>query len=186
MKLIFALGNPTSTYDGTRHNVGFLIGDAFAARNSASFTEKSKFKAHIAEVSVNGEKILIAKPTTYYNEIGISYRALIDFYKIIPEDTLIIHDELKLPFGTLRSRVGGSDAGNNGIKSLNQHGGDQTHRLRIGIASERPDHMDDADFVLAKFSKDEQATLDTITDHALEFINDFINDSFSVTSRTIV
>ena len=185
MKLIFALGNPTSMYDDTRHNVGFMVADSFAARHSTKFIEKSKLKAHIAEISINSEKVLVAKPTTYYNDVGQSYRAIIDFYKLSPTDVLIIHDELKLPFGTIRTRVGGSDGGNNGIKSLNQYGGDQTHRLRIGISNDRAEQMNDADFVLSKFSLTERSKLDDISEYTLNIINDFIENLFLVTSQTI-
>ncbi|MEP6710637.1 MAG: aminoacyl-tRNA hydrolase, partial [Candidatus Saccharibacteria bacterium] len=134
MKLIFAQGNPGDQYNTTRHNVGFAILDALAKKFEASFTSKPKFFADIAELNIEGEKILLVKPATFYNETGKSARALVDFYKLAPAtDVLVVHDDLALPFGTLRTREKGSDAGNNGIKSLNAHLGPDYARLRIGI-----------------------------------------------------
>lgn len=186
MKLVFCLGNPTPAYEGTRHNVGFLVADAVATSHAVNFVEKSKLKALVAELTVDGEKIIVAKPITYYNDVGQSYRAIVDFYKLAVNDVLIVHDELMLPFGTLRSRVGGSDAGNNGVKSINHHGGSQTYRLRIGVGNELRDRMDDSDFVLGKFSANEREKLKEISDQALSIIAAFINNSFDITSHTII
>lgn len=174
MKLIFGLGNPESHYDGTRHNVGFFVLNELVQQQGAAFKHSVKFKADIAEYTVGETRVLLAKPTTYYNLVGESARAIVDFYKLNPQDVLIIHDELALPFGTLRTRQGGSDAGNNGIKSLNQHLGPDTQRLRIGIWNELRDKMDDADFVLAKFSSTERQQLAAISEVVTQQIDDFI------------
>ncbi|HEY1085253.1 MAG TPA: aminoacyl-tRNA hydrolase [Candidatus Saccharimonadales bacterium] len=187
MKLIFALGNPEKRYEQTRHNIGFEIIDAYAREHNASFQQKDKFKAEVAEVVVHGEKILLVKPTTYYNEVGESLRPLMDFYKVTPENTLIIHDDLALPFGTVRSRIGGSDAGNNGIKSINQHGGEQSNRLRIGIASSQRAVMGDVNFVLARFSLDETTQLTKIiVPGAIELVQSFLAGSFAPHSVKLV
>src|SRR4051812_44656762 len=120
MKVIFAQGNPGNEYTTTRHNVGFFMLDRYARDNGGEFIKKAKFHADIAELSINSEKVLIVKPTTFYNDTGQSARLLIDFYKLDPStDFLVIHDDLALPLGTVRTRDKGSDAGNNGIKSLN-------------------------------------------------------------------
>jgi PTH1 family peptidyl-tRNA hydrolase len=184
MKLIFGLGNPGKEFVGTRHNVGFETLDSFAIKQVSAFVKKDKFKAEIAELNIVGEKVLLARPLTFYNLVGESYRALCDFYKLAPEDTLIIHDELALPFGTVRVREGGSDAGNNGIKSINLHGGEASMRLRVGVANEQRTVMGDTDFVLGRFSKAESDTFGTaiiLTLHAL--IEDFAHDSLAVTSH---
>lgn len=188
MKLIFAQGNPGNEYAKTRHNVGWQILDALAEREEGSFLLKSKFNAELAEIAIEGQKVLLAKPTTYYNETGTSARALVDFYKLDPvSDVLIVHDELALPLGTLRLRHKGSDAGNNGIKSLSAHLGEHYHRLRIGVANELRDRMEDTDFVLSRFSSDEQTLLkDKVTPKALEVINDFIVGHHEATSHTFV
>lgn len=183
MKLIFTLGNPEDRYQKTRHNIGFQIADTLAA----DFTRHTKFVADIAEITQQGEKILIAKPTTYYNDVGRSLVALKQFYKLEDTDILIIHDELALPLGTIRARIGGSDAGNNGIKSVNMHGGATTMRLRIGVRNELQGRIPDADFVLGKFSKSEQEVIEkTITPKALELIDAFIADSHEATSHTLI
>lgn len=186
MKLIFTQGNPGLEYTNSRHNVGFLISDALAKEHSATFKASSKFFAEVAEFTKDGEKVLIAKPATFYNETGRSFTALKQFYKLENSDILIIHDELALPFGTLRSRIGGADAGNNGIKSINTHGGGSTARLRVGVGNELRVRMGDTDFVLGKFSKDEQKILaSTIIPKCLEIIQEFINDNHTVTSHTL-
>ena len=184
MKLVFGLGNPGTQYISTRHNVGFDVLDSYAVKQVSAFIKKDKFKAEIAELSVGGQKILLARPHTFYNVVGESYRSICDFYKIAPEDTLIIHDELSLPFGTVRVREGGSDAGNNGIKSINQHGGAASMRIRVGVANEDRQVIGDTDFVLGKFKQDEAKRLFsdiTPTIHAL--IENFTDGSLAVTSH---
>ena len=175
MKLLFAQGNPGTDYERTRHNVGFVVLDEFARTHSAAFQPKDKFKALVAEANIDGEKVLLAKPQTFYNETGQSARAIVDFYKLDPaSDVLVIHDELALPFGTLRTRRQGSDAGNNGIKSLNAHLGQNYHRLRIGIWNESRDQRGDVDFVLGKFSPDEAVQLPVVVSKATHLIDQFI------------
>lgn len=187
MKLIFMQGNPGEKFQATRHNVGFLLADAIAQKHDASFKDTSKFSAQIAEFSVGAEKVIIAKPDTFYNETGRSFTALKQFYKFENSDVLIVHDELALQFGTIRSRVGGSDAGNNGVKSINAHGGADTYRLRIGISNELRVRMDDTDFVLGKFSKSEIESLtDKIFPKCLEGIEYFIAGNHQVTSHTLI
>jgi len=139
MKIILTQGNPGSQYAATRHNVGWMIADALAASQGISFSNQAKFFAAITEFSLDNEKILLVKPTTFYNETGRTARALLDFYKLRSTDMLVIHDDLSLPFGTLRVREKGNAAGNNGIRSLNTHLGEAYWRLRIGIWNELRD-----------------------------------------------
>jgi PTH1 family peptidyl-tRNA hydrolase len=187
MKLIFAQGNPSRAYDGTRHNVGFFMIDRLAKEYGVEFIKKPKFHALVAETTIHGEKILLVKPTTYYNETGQAARLLVDFYKLDPaHDFLVIHDDLALPFGTIRTRASGRDAGNNGIKSLNAHLGMNHSRIRIGIYTALRDRMDDADFVLARFTHDEQDALPAIFEHAQKFIDGFIRDDFPLTKIAVV
>jgi len=187
MKLIFAQGNPGDQYAATRHNVGFQVLDDFASKQQASFGPKPKFFADVAEYTNGDEKVLLVKPTTFYNETGRSARALVDFYKLDPAtDILVIHDDLALPFGTLRTREKGSDAGNNGIKSLNAHIDHNYARLRIGIYNDLRERMDDADFVLSRFSKEEQETLSSsILPKTSELIVNFLSNSHQNTSHTL-
>jgi len=157
MKLVVGLGNPEQQYTGTRHNVGFRAVASFAEKQGATFQLKDKFKAQVADCSVDGEKVILVLPMTYYNNSGEAVRAVSDFYKIPAENILVIHDELALPFGTVRTRTGGSDAGNNGVKSVNAHMGSSTSRIRIGVKNEH--HYDDSDFVLGKFNNEEDEKL---------------------------
>ena len=183
MKLVIGLGNFEKKYSTTRHNVGFRILTQYAKEKGIIFQPKEKFKAHIAETAFDGEKILLAMPTTYYNLCGESARAVTDFYKIAPEDVLIVHDELALPFGTIRTRRGGSDAGNNGIKSISAHIGPETARIRVGIYNELRDQQEDADFVLGTFSKQESDQLTEITKKATDLIDSFISGTFEHTTH---
>lgn len=185
MKVIFAQGNPGDKYTRTRHNIGQVILDAFAAEHDATWKVNDKFTARIAEVTLHGEKALLVFPLTYYNETGISARRIIDFYKLDPsEDFLVIHDDLALPLGTIRTKARGSDAGNNGIKSLNAHLGEHYHRMRVGIWNDERHHGNDVDFVLGTFSQAEADTITgTIIPHALPLITSFITGSFDITTH---
>lgn len=186
MKIIFAQGNPGTDYEKTRHNVGFLALDYYADKNNVQFQPKSKFHADIAELTVNGDKVLLVKPTTYYNETGKSARALADFYKVETTDILVIHDELALPFGTLRTREKGSDAGNNGIKSLNAHLGENYGRIRVGTANELAEKQGSYDFVLSKFTADESKKLSTdIFPKISDLIDDFVAGNHANTSHAL-
>ncbi|HEU4831047.1 MAG TPA: aminoacyl-tRNA hydrolase [Candidatus Saccharimonadales bacterium] len=186
MKIIFAQGNPGDKYARSRHNVGFLIVNKLAEDAGSKWVDKSKLHAHIAEVSINDEKVFLIKPTTFYNETGKSARAIVDFYKIDPEkDFLAVHDDLALPFGTIRSRQKGSDAGNNGIKSLNSHIGESYSRIRVGVWNDLRDRMDDADFVLSSFSKDESEALQSIATMAIDDIKAFLSDTIVYDTKKI-
>lgn len=184
MKLIFAQGNPGAQYATTRHNVGFLVIDALATAHGGAWKKESKFNAELCKLTIAGEAVLLVKPLSFYNETGLVARSLVDFYKLAPAaDVLVIHDELALPFGTVRVREKGSDAGNNGIKSLNSHLGEAYWRIRIGIWNELRDRMDDANFVLSNFSKDEQIQLQAIIDTTiLAIIEDFVREKPLATS----
>lgn len=175
-KIVVGLGNPGKEYASSRHNIGFMVIDAVASAHGASWQEKTKFKADIAELTLDDEKVLLVKPHTYYNLIGESIRALKDFYKVENSEILAIHDELDLSFGTIRTRIGGSSAGNNGIRSMISHLGDNFARIRVGTANDiRSDRAAEV-FVLAKFSNDEKQQLPQIIDHAKQFVDAFIDD----------
>jgi len=188
MKLIFAQGNPEPKYSATRHNIGFSALDDLAARFNAKWLNQPKFNATITEIKISDEKVLLVKPTTYYNETGSSVRRLVDFYKINPaSDLLVIHDDLALPFGTVRVRQQGSDGGNNGIKSINAYIGQDYSRIRVGTYNELRDKMDDADFVLSKFSPEESENLkETIIPHIFKLVEQFCNGKIETTSYKIL
>mgnify|MGYP005616336123 FL=1 len=136
-KLIVGLGNIGKEYQGTRHNSGFMAVDEYAKANGfPEWQEKTKFKAYVTEDFVAGKKVILAKPTTLYNLSGESVRALKDFYKLTNKDITIVHDELDLPFGTVKSKQGGGSAGSNGLKSIISHIGVDFQRIRIGIKND--------------------------------------------------
>lgn len=185
MKLIIGLGNPEERYKYTRHNVGFRVLTTYADRQGISYQLKERFKACVAEYTHDGEKVILVKPTTYYNSVGEAARLLADFYKVEAADILVVHDELALPFGTIRTRIGGSDAGNNGIKSMNQYVGMETARIRIGVYNELRDRINDADFVLSQFTKEEQESMETqLLAKATELINSFVAGTFEMTTHS--
>ncbi len=178
VRLIVGLGNIGKEYEGTRHNIGFSAIEAYQKeRGFPDWQEKPKFKASLSEDFVAGRKIILAKPATYMNLSGEAVRALKDFYKLQNSDITIIHDELDLPFGTIKEKQGGGSAGNNGLKSIISHIGEDFTRIRIGIknelladstSSQSTKKTDAADFVLAKFTSEEKKQLDEIIKAALQ------------------
>lgn len=187
MKIVFAQGNPEQRYANTRHNTGFLVVDALANKERLKWRDIDKYKARVAEFSSHGEKIMLVKPLSFYNDTGLVARQLIDYYKLEPStDFVVIHDDLALPLGTVRTRQSGSDAGNNGIKSLNAHIGALYPRIRVGIWTEQRDLMDDVHYVLGSFSKTERAKLDgDIIPHTLELIDIFVAGKLPISSTSL-
>lgn len=188
MKIIFAQGNPGSQYAATRHNIGWSILDAVAAAHAVDFKRNDKFFADVAMVTQKGEKVLLVKPLTFYNETGRSARALVDFYKLDPaEDFLVIHDDLSLPFGTIRVRENGSSAGNNGIKSLSSHLGENYGRIRIGVWNDTLSHIPHVDMVLGRLTKDESNLLkDKVIPHINTLIDQFVIERLPHTSHSVL
>lgn len=155
MYLIAGLGNPTKTYEGTRHNVGFSMIDVLAETFHIDVTTK-KHKALVGKGVIEGARVILAKPQTYMNLSGESVREIADFYKIEPENIIIIYDDISLDVGRLRIRKKGSAGGHNGIKNIIAHLGTQEFpRIKVGVG-EKPKDWDLADYVLSKYSKEEQ------------------------------
>lgn len=185
MKLIIGLGNPGIDYDNTRHNVGFAVADAIAKRASAGFRDKSKFSAHLAETTIENEKCIIVKPQTFYNDSGVAVRAVMDFYKLSTDDILVIHDDSVLDFGKVRIRQGGQDAGNNGLKSLHNHIGQDFWHIRVGTDNLIRRQIGDVNFVLGTFNRDEHEILSTwAVPVCLNIVDLFVTDSIEPTSYT--
>lgn len=171
IKLVFGLGNIGKEFEATRHNSGFLVLEAYRKENELpSWQEKVKFKALISEGFINGSKVILAQPTTMYNLAGESIQAIKEFYKLTNKDITVVHDELDLPFGSVKEKQGGGSAGSNGLKSIITYIGADFKRIRIGIKNELLEKMDAADFVLAKFSTTEKEQLDDVVRAALEKI----------------
>jgi PTH1 family peptidyl-tRNA hydrolase len=164
MKLIIGLGNPGKEYEHTRHNIGFTFLDHLKQEwGFSDFTLNKKFDAEISEGFHGSEKIILAKPQTYMNLSGTSVRKILDFYKLTPTDILVIQDELDLPLSKYKVTSDSSSAGHNGIKNIIEHlGTQQFKRLRVGIATAQQDAFclrGAHDFVLGKFTSEEQKTL---------------------------
>lgn len=177
MKLILGQGNPGQNYAKTRHNVGFMVLDKLAKKNDAKWIEKVKWKAQIAEFNYMNDKVILVKPTCYYNLTGQVLRQMSDFYNLDPKkDVLVIHDDLALKLGQIRYRKQGSSAGNNGVKSIIEHIGEEFDRIRIGIKQEGQIIEDSASYVLGKFNSEENRKLIEIIDSSMELIVPFLDD----------
>lgn len=174
--VIVGLGNTGKQYDNTRHNIGFAVVDALhdAQAEFEPWQEKKNLFAQIASGSFGSTKVILVKPQTYMNDSGKSVRAVLDFYKLPLEKTLVVHDELDIPFGQIRTRIGGGSAGHNGIKSIMTHLGDNFGRLRIGIEGDRPEAMDGADYVLGRFSKSEMEQMTPLLREAQSILIEYI------------
>ncbi len=149
--LVAGLGNPGPGYRLTRHNAGFLVADELARRHSASF--RSRFSGRVADLRVDGRRVVLLEPETYMNESGRSVAAAVRFYKLPLSALLVVHDDVDLDIGRLQVRLGGGLAGHNGLRSLVGHlGSGEFMRLRIGVGRpERGDRRPVADFVLSPF-----------------------------------
>ncbi len=169
MKLVVGLGNPGRRYEGTRHNVGYIVVGELAKKYSAGGL-KSRFQGETADAELNGEKALLLTPTTYMNLSGASVLAARDFYKIPHEDLLIICDDLNLPLAKLRMRTAGSAGGQKGLEDIIRRlGTDEFTRLRIGIGAP-PEGWNWPDFVLSKFSKEEIPAMEQAIAQAVEAV----------------
>jgi peptidyl-tRNA hydrolase, PTH1 family len=174
-RLVVGLGNPGKAYDLTRHNIGFLVLDDFAAKNEfPAWKEHKKFKAFITEKVLGAHKVILVKPTTYMNESGVSVQAIMQFYHTQISELLVIHDELSIHFGQIRMRVDGQAAGNNGVKSLIQHIGSEFGRVRIGINNDIAAKADASNFVLGKFTKLEQQYVPALCTEACGVITEWL------------
>ena len=167
MYVIVGLGNPTSQYAATRHNIGFDVITRIADEYNISMDFK-KHKAICGKGYIEGEKVILAQPQTYMNLSGESVRELVDFYKISTDELIIIYDDISLDVGQLRIRTKGSAGGHNGIKSIIQHLGTQEFlRIKFGVG-DKPKGWDLADYVLARFPNNEQETVRETMNNAAE------------------
>ncbi len=162
MLLLVGLGNPGREYSGNRHNIGFMALDAIARANGAG-PFRRKFQGQASEALLGGERALLLKPDTYMNESGRAVAEAARFHKIALADILVFHDELDLAPGKLRVKIGGGDAGHNGLRSITAHMGRDYKRIRLGIG-----HPGDKarvhSYVLGDFAKSEQGWVETLCD----------------------
>ncbi|MGN0369843.1 MAG: aminoacyl-tRNA hydrolase [Butyrivibrio sp.] len=175
MYIIAGLGNPDLKYHKTRHNIGFRVLDALAKRHGISLDDK-KHKGLSGKGTINGEKVILVKPMTYMNLSGECIRAVADFYKVNPENIIIIFDDISLEVGRLRIRKKGSAGGHNGIKSIIAHLGTENFpRLKFGVGG-KPEGMDLADYVLGRFSRQEEEVIDKAADNACDAVECMITE----------
>jgi PTH1 family peptidyl-tRNA hydrolase len=168
--LVVGLGNPGPEYAKHRHNVGYLVVDVLAQRVGARFRRHSRASAQVAEgrLGFGGPRLVLVKPLTYMNLSGGPVAGLAQFYRVPIERIVAVHDELDIPFGTIRLKRGGGEGGHNGLRSLSKSVGDSNYlRVRFGIGRP-PGRQDPADFVLSDFSAVERKELDFLVDRAAD------------------
>jgi len=172
--LVVGLGNIGKEYDNTRHNIGFAAVDRFVADSDfPAWVDKKDLKCHLTSTQIGDSKVIVIKPTTLMNLSGEAVQAVVHFYKINPDYIVVAHDELDIPFGQIRTRVGGSAAGHNGIKSITNVMGEQYGRVRIGIGPKLHEKQDSSDFVLARFSAEQEAQMKNLTREASAILSEY-------------
>ena len=172
MKIIAGLGNPGQKYDKTKHNTGFMTMDHYLDEKDLSLN-KDKFEGHWTKQKINGEDVILLEPQTYMNESGRSVSQVANFFKVDPEDILIIQDDMDMPIGKIRIRANGKSGGHNGIKSIIRDlGTEKFNRLKIGIR--HPKNATVVSWVLTPFNDEQQKLMDDAFDTSVKIIDDFI------------
>lgn len=178
--LIVGLGNPGSEYDDTRHNVGFQCVDALVRKHNLRYENKKRSKAKIAQGTIAGQAVLLAKPQTYMNLSGSAVQGLSAFYKIPPERIIVILDDLDIALGTLRIRPKGGTAGHKGLTDIVQRlGTKDIPRIRFGIGRP-PGRMDPAAYVLRRFTADEQPVVNEAVNRAAHAVETWLADGIDI------
>tara|TARA_B100001093_G_C26382480_1_gene823517 strand:- start:45 stop:605 length:561 start_codon:yes stop_codon:yes gene_type:complete len=183
MLLFVGLGNPTPDSENNRHNVGFKIIDAINKKFSLS-KQKPKFKGLLTTGNIEGEKIYAIKPLTFMNNSGICIRELLEYFKFDAEDVVVFHDDLDVEFGKIRAKFGGSNAGHNGIASIDKFIGKDYSRVRIGIGKPKKP-IETSDYVLQNFDEDELVGINKISENINESIGDLIKKKLDLFSSTV-
>ena len=172
MKIIAGLGNPGQKYDKTKHNTGFMTMDHYLDEKGLSL-DKDKFEGLWTKQKINGEDVILLEPQTYMNESGRSVSQIANFFKVDPEDVLIIQDDMDMPIGKIRIRANGKSGGHNGIKSIIRDlGTEKFNRLKIGIR--HPKNATVVSWVLTPFNDEQQKLMDDAFDTSVKIIDDFI------------
>ncbi len=186
--LVVGLGNPGEKYAGHRHNVGYLVGDELARRLGSSFRAHKSGRGDVVEGRLGapgtpGPRLVLGRPRDFMNGVGGGAKALATFYKVSPDRIIAIHDELDLPFGSLRVKLGGGDNGHNGLRSLRSSlGTGDFYRVRVGIGRP-PGRQDPADFVLSNYSGAERKDLPFEVDRAADAVETLILEGLERTQQ---
>ncbi len=174
--LVVGLGNPEKRYTATRHNIGFAVVDELAKRlEFPQWKVKKEFKGLLSEQSIGENKVILLKSTTYMNLSGEAVGAVAKFYKVPNHLIVVVYDELDIPFGQIRTRIGGSSAGHNGAQSVIKNIGEDFGRVRVGIKNNISAKAEGKDFVLGKFTKMEQAELPALLKESTSILSEFVN-----------
>lgn len=173
LRVIVGLGNPGPEHLLTRHNAGFWFVDALAARLGGKFRSHARFQGEICRVPLGGVEVTLLKPATYMNRSGLAIRALADYQKVTPAETLVAHDELDLAVGAARFKLGGGHGGHNGLRDTITHFGADFWRLRLGIGHPG-DKSQVIDYVLRRAGKDEEAKIIEAVGAALDALPMFV------------
>jgi PTH1 family peptidyl-tRNA hydrolase len=175
MHLVLGLGNPGRKYEKTRHNVGFLVADRLAAR-AGETCDKSQLGALVAKVRLRDADVVLAKPQSFMNLSGQPAASLRGYYKVTNDQVIVVHDEVDIPFGQVRIKVGGGHGGHNGLRDLVARLGDGNFvRVRVGV-SRPPPGWDTADYVLGAWDTSEQRELEEIVDRAADAVEAILRD----------
>lgn len=185
IKLIVGLGNIGAEYEQTRHNVGFWLIDQLAWQHKAQLREEKKFFGEVARISHQGRDVWLLKPSTYMNLSGKAVGALAQFYKILPDEILVVHDELDIPCGQIRFKLGGGNGGHNGLKDIQAKlGTPNFYRLRLGI-----DHPGDKNlvvgYVLNKPSAEDRDKIERAMDKSLSVLPDILDGKLEDAVRVL-
>lgn len=182
--LVAGLGNPGASYEGNRHNAGFLVAGVLAARTGARF-RASKFRTMAAEGRLSGFPVIIVKPLTFMNDSGSAVAGLSGYYRVPPSLMVVVHDELDLPFGAVRLKRGGGDNGHNGLRSVTASlGTPDYYRVRLGIGRP-PGRMDPAAYVLRDFSASERKDLPHLLDRAADAVEMLLASGLAAAQNAI-
>jgi PTH1 family peptidyl-tRNA hydrolase len=181
--LVVGLGNPGPAYAGNRHNVGAIVTDLLGERMGGRF-KSHKGRADVVEGRLGGHRLIVAKPRSYMNSSGGPVAGLMQFYKVPLDRVIVVHDELDLPYGTVRLKLGGGDNGHNGLRSITRSvGGRDYLRVRFGIGRP-PGRQDPADFVLRDFSGAERKELDFHVDLAADAVAALVADGLEAAQNS--
>ena len=183
MLLLVGLGNPGSNYTNTRHNIGFRIIDAINSHFKLS-KQKPKFKGLLTTGNIEEKKIYAIKPLTFMNNSGICIRELLEYFKIDSKNVFVFHDDLDIDVGKIKAKFGGSDAGHNGVASIDKFIGKDYSRIRIGIGKPET-KIAISDYVLKDFSEDEQEKMEEITNKMIEYLNILVDKKLDLFSSTV-
>ena len=183
MFLFVGLGNPTPNSQNNRHNIGFKIVDAINLKFGLS-KQKPKFKGLLTTGNIKETKIYAIKPLTFMNNSGICIRELLEYFKIDAEDVIVFHDDLDVDFGKIKAKFGGSNAGHNGIASIDKFIGKDYSRVRIGIGKPK-EKIEVSDFVLQNFDEDEMLGIEKISNNINEAISILVEKKLDLFSSTV-